>query len=183
MGGKWWPEAESNRRHKDFQSSALPTELSGQKGRREKGRFGGLSQWVFLGKVERRGRFGKQGGSRKPECCGWKARFPLTPRGKGNTKPAKEIFPDKTSGRAGSHPQLKEPIQGKRHLCQWVLSDPNGIFFSASAVISVTKNRAKARHRGGKLGERKTRAGRRAGFFGANDAKKTPRQPREFPWR
>ena len=24
-----WPEAESNRRHEDFQSSALPTELSG----------------------------------------------------------------------------------------------------------------------------------------------------------
>jgi hypothetical protein len=28
---KWWPELESNQRHKDFQSSALPTELSGQK--------------------------------------------------------------------------------------------------------------------------------------------------------
>ena len=26
----WWQEAESNRRHKDFQSSALPTELSRQ---------------------------------------------------------------------------------------------------------------------------------------------------------
>ncbi len=26
----WWLEAESNRRHKDFQSSALPTELSSQ---------------------------------------------------------------------------------------------------------------------------------------------------------
>ena len=27
---KWWPDAESNCGHKDFQSSALPTELSGQ---------------------------------------------------------------------------------------------------------------------------------------------------------
>ena len=27
---KNWPELESNQRHKDFQSSALPTELSGQ---------------------------------------------------------------------------------------------------------------------------------------------------------
>ncbi len=26
-----WPELESNQRHKDFQSSALPTELSGQR--------------------------------------------------------------------------------------------------------------------------------------------------------
>ena len=26
---KWWPEVESNHRHEDFQSSALPTELSG----------------------------------------------------------------------------------------------------------------------------------------------------------
>ncbi len=28
----WWPETESNRRHEDFQSSALPTELSGPTG-------------------------------------------------------------------------------------------------------------------------------------------------------
>ncbi len=27
---KWWPDPESNWGHKDFQSSALPTELSGQ---------------------------------------------------------------------------------------------------------------------------------------------------------
>ncbi len=27
----WWPETESNCRHEDFQSSALPTELSGPK--------------------------------------------------------------------------------------------------------------------------------------------------------
>ena len=27
----WWPGGESNSRHKDFQSSALPTELPGQK--------------------------------------------------------------------------------------------------------------------------------------------------------
>ena len=27
---KWWPETESNRRHGDFQSPALPTELSGR---------------------------------------------------------------------------------------------------------------------------------------------------------
>ncbi len=27
---KWWPGPESNWRHKDFQSSALPTELPGQ---------------------------------------------------------------------------------------------------------------------------------------------------------
>src|SRR5690606_4782016 len=26
---KWWPESDSNQRHKDFQSSALPAELSG----------------------------------------------------------------------------------------------------------------------------------------------------------
>ena len=26
----WWPDQESNQGHKDFQSSALPSELSGQ---------------------------------------------------------------------------------------------------------------------------------------------------------
>ncbi len=26
---KWWPDSESNQGHNDFQSSALPTELSG----------------------------------------------------------------------------------------------------------------------------------------------------------
>ena len=30
-GEKWWLEPESNRRHEDFQSSALPTELSSPK--------------------------------------------------------------------------------------------------------------------------------------------------------
>ncbi len=29
---EWWLETESNRRHEDFQSSALPTELSSQHG-------------------------------------------------------------------------------------------------------------------------------------------------------
>ena len=29
VGIKWWPEVESNHRHGDFQSPALPTELSG----------------------------------------------------------------------------------------------------------------------------------------------------------
>lgn len=29
---EWCPETESNRRHGDFQSPALPTELSGQRG-------------------------------------------------------------------------------------------------------------------------------------------------------
>ena len=31
LGQRWWPGAESNCRHRDFQSLALPTELPGQK--------------------------------------------------------------------------------------------------------------------------------------------------------
>ena len=31
LRAKWWPEVESNHRHGDFQSPALPTELSGQR--------------------------------------------------------------------------------------------------------------------------------------------------------
>lgn len=31
-----WPELESNQRHKDFQSSALPTELSGHKSKQDR---------------------------------------------------------------------------------------------------------------------------------------------------
>jgi hypothetical protein len=34
--GKWWLGAELNRRHKDFQSSALPTELPSRRGTRSK---------------------------------------------------------------------------------------------------------------------------------------------------
>ncbi len=30
LGINWWPERESNLRHTDFQSVALPTELSGR---------------------------------------------------------------------------------------------------------------------------------------------------------
>ena len=31
MGFIWWPEVELNHRHADFQSAALPTELSGHR--------------------------------------------------------------------------------------------------------------------------------------------------------
>ena len=31
LGSEWWPGTESNRRHEDFQSSALPTELPGHR--------------------------------------------------------------------------------------------------------------------------------------------------------
>ena len=34
---EWWPEVESNHRHADFQSAALPTELSGHIGWRISG--------------------------------------------------------------------------------------------------------------------------------------------------
>ena len=36
---EWWPEVESNYRHTDFQSVALPTELSGRMGR-------GFREWI-----------------------------------------------------------------------------------------------------------------------------------------
>ena len=40
MRGKWCPELESNQRHCDFQSHALPTELSGRRGREDRDRVG-----------------------------------------------------------------------------------------------------------------------------------------------
>ena len=36
LQGLFWPELESNQRHKDFQSSALPTELSGHRNKARK---------------------------------------------------------------------------------------------------------------------------------------------------
>ncbi len=50
----WWPETESNRRHEDFQSSALPTELSGPNGlllNSEK-RFESSVPCIFFKKIE-----------------------------------------------------------------------------------------------------------------------------------
>ncbi len=63
-GQKWWPGTESNRRHADFQSAALPTELPGQcgpnggtTGRRFDYRQGGElrqgSSWKFMFTVHR----------------------------------------------------------------------------------------------------------------------------------
>ncbi len=48
---EWWPETESNRRHEDFQSSALPTELSGQRGVLNRIAF--FSSTVFSRKVKK----------------------------------------------------------------------------------------------------------------------------------
>ena len=48
---EWWPETESNRRHEDFQSSALPTELSGQRGVLNRKAF--FSSTVFSRKVKK----------------------------------------------------------------------------------------------------------------------------------
>ena len=47
----WWPETESNRRHEDFQSSALPTELSGQRGVLNKKDF--FASTLFSKKVKK----------------------------------------------------------------------------------------------------------------------------------
>ncbi|GBH14492.1 hypothetical protein KPSA3_00382 [Pseudomonas syringae pv. actinidiae] len=47
---RWCPETESNRRHGDFQSPALPTELSGQRGALNV--FFRRSSSVFFKKIE-----------------------------------------------------------------------------------------------------------------------------------
>ena len=55
---RWWPEVELNHRHADFQSAALPTELSGhrddpfyrirkRKPKKTRTSLGGHSLWVF----------------------------------------------------------------------------------------------------------------------------------------
>lgn len=42
-----WPELESNQRHKDFQSSALPTELSGQVRKEKDSQYDHFSATLF----------------------------------------------------------------------------------------------------------------------------------------
>ena len=55
----WWPEVESNHRHADFQSAALPTELSGHrddsfyriikiKPKKNRANLVGRTLWVFV---------------------------------------------------------------------------------------------------------------------------------------
>ncbi len=60
--GEWCPETDSNRRHCDFQSHALPTELSGQSGEPERGRLLALRVGpvqpgfgIFVGRCRRTG--------------------------------------------------------------------------------------------------------------------------------
>ena len=48
--GEWWPRTESNHRHADFQSAALPTELLGHR-RPEPGEGFGGTGWEARGRV------------------------------------------------------------------------------------------------------------------------------------
>ena len=49
----WWcPERDLNPRHKDFQSFALPAELSGHRGYPYNNQRGGLSRGFFIGFLE-----------------------------------------------------------------------------------------------------------------------------------
>ena len=56
----WWPEVELNHRHTDFQSVALPTELSGPL---EKG-LSGITRKFYA--ALRKGRYGAVGETRTP---------------------------------------------------------------------------------------------------------------------
>ena len=54
--GEWWPRTESNHRHADFQSAALPTELLGHRGRSANGsRRGVLAEGPEGAVLERAG--------------------------------------------------------------------------------------------------------------------------------
>ena len=44
----WWPRAELNHRHTDFQSAALPTELLGRAGRAERSNDRALQKPVII---------------------------------------------------------------------------------------------------------------------------------------
>src|SRR5688572_4782037 len=70
---KWWPGSESNQRHADFQSAALPTELPGHAGRHDSHK-GGIDERTRI-KSAARGVVKKKGirQARAPRAPGWRA--------------------------------------------------------------------------------------------------------------